>query len=262
VPTGVVLAETVDLASRFSTDASGRFVNGLLARVATEVRGGQVAEVADLRLEQDTAEGPLQPLVEGLIIDLDGVIRHWDPAYGPEADARLGIPAGTLTAVALEPDRLARAVDGRLSFEAWCEEIGAEIAATHGADAEAAADEWATSTWRIDLDVLDLVADVRRLVPVVLLSNASTHLQIDLDLCGILDAFDAVLSSADIRVAKPARGAFEAAADSIGVPLERLLYVDDTLSHVDAARAFGMRAEQFSDVEALRATLVELQLLR
>ncbi len=38
VPTPVVLAETVDLASRFSTDDSGRFVNGLLAKVATEVR--------------------------------------------------------------------------------------------------------------------------------------------------------------------------------------------------------------------------------
>ena len=38
VPTAVVLNETVDLAKRFSTDDSGRFVNGLLARVATEVR--------------------------------------------------------------------------------------------------------------------------------------------------------------------------------------------------------------------------------
>ena len=37
VPTAVVLNETVDLASRFSTDDSGRFVNGLLARIATEV---------------------------------------------------------------------------------------------------------------------------------------------------------------------------------------------------------------------------------
>jgi len=38
VPTAVVLNELVDLASRFSTDDSGRFVNGLLARIATEVR--------------------------------------------------------------------------------------------------------------------------------------------------------------------------------------------------------------------------------
>jgi N utilization substance protein B len=40
VPTAVVLNETVELAKRFSTDDSGRFVNGLLARVATEVRPG------------------------------------------------------------------------------------------------------------------------------------------------------------------------------------------------------------------------------
>jgi N utilization substance protein B len=38
VPTGVVLSETVDLASRYSTDDSGRFVNGLLAAVAKDVR--------------------------------------------------------------------------------------------------------------------------------------------------------------------------------------------------------------------------------
>ena len=40
VPTPVVLNEVVDLAKRFSTDDSGRFVNGLLARIATEVRPG------------------------------------------------------------------------------------------------------------------------------------------------------------------------------------------------------------------------------
>ena len=38
VPTAVVLNETVELAKRFSTDDSGRFVNGLLAKIATEVR--------------------------------------------------------------------------------------------------------------------------------------------------------------------------------------------------------------------------------
>jgi N utilization substance protein B len=43
VPTGVILAEVVDLASRFSTEASGRFVNGLLARIAEEVRGERAA---------------------------------------------------------------------------------------------------------------------------------------------------------------------------------------------------------------------------
>lgn len=39
VPTAVILNEAVELASAYSTDDSGRFVNGVLATVATEVRG-------------------------------------------------------------------------------------------------------------------------------------------------------------------------------------------------------------------------------
>lgn len=38
VPTAVVLDEAVELAKRFSTDDSGRFVNGVLAAVAGDVR--------------------------------------------------------------------------------------------------------------------------------------------------------------------------------------------------------------------------------
>ena len=38
VPTAVVLNEAVELVKRFSTDDSGRFVNGVLAAVAAEVR--------------------------------------------------------------------------------------------------------------------------------------------------------------------------------------------------------------------------------
>jgi len=38
VPTAVVLDEAVDLAKRFSPDDSGRFVNGVLAAIASEVR--------------------------------------------------------------------------------------------------------------------------------------------------------------------------------------------------------------------------------
>ncbi len=38
VPTGAVISEAVELAQRFSTDESSRFVNGMLARIAEAVR--------------------------------------------------------------------------------------------------------------------------------------------------------------------------------------------------------------------------------
>ncbi|MGI9595010.1 MAG: transcription antitermination factor NusB [Acidimicrobiales bacterium] len=37
-PTGVVLSEAVELAGRYSTDESSRFVNGILAAVAADIR--------------------------------------------------------------------------------------------------------------------------------------------------------------------------------------------------------------------------------
>lgn len=52
VPTGAVISEAVELAHRFSTDESGRFVNGMLARIAEAVRpfdpgAGSQAEAVD-----------------------------------------------------------------------------------------------------------------------------------------------------------------------------------------------------------------------
>jgi N utilization substance protein B len=38
VPTSAVLTEAVELASRYSTAESGRFVNGILAKIASELR--------------------------------------------------------------------------------------------------------------------------------------------------------------------------------------------------------------------------------
>ena len=39
LPTGVVISEAVDLAKQYSTKDSGRFVNGMLARIAEDLRG-------------------------------------------------------------------------------------------------------------------------------------------------------------------------------------------------------------------------------
>jgi transcription antitermination protein NusB len=52
VPAGAVISEAVDLAAEYSTEASSRFVNGVLARLATELRpkeatGIEVPELAD-----------------------------------------------------------------------------------------------------------------------------------------------------------------------------------------------------------------------
>jgi N utilization substance protein B len=46
IPTPVVITEAVELAKQYSTKDSGRFVNGMLARIAEHVRGDGPHEAA------------------------------------------------------------------------------------------------------------------------------------------------------------------------------------------------------------------------
>jgi transcription antitermination protein NusB len=44
LPTGVVISEAVELAKQYSTKDSGRFVNGMLGRIAEDLRAGDPPE--------------------------------------------------------------------------------------------------------------------------------------------------------------------------------------------------------------------------
>ena len=60
VPTGAVISEAVELAKRYSTDDSGKFVNGMLARIAKELRPGEPSGPRGARTTaaQDAAAAP------------------------------------------------------------------------------------------------------------------------------------------------------------------------------------------------------------
>ena len=58
VPTAAVVSEAVELASEYSTDESGRFVNGLLARIAGEVRDADGVP-QNWTPDEDDEDGPV-----------------------------------------------------------------------------------------------------------------------------------------------------------------------------------------------------------
>jgi N utilization substance protein B len=66
VPTAVILNEAVDLASGYSTDESGRFVNGVLATLARRIRGETV--------HQDGASDDEQGHQDGASDDGQGIV--------------------------------------------------------------------------------------------------------------------------------------------------------------------------------------------
>ena len=47
VPRAVILDEAIELAKRFGTEESGKFVNGVLERIANDLRPGEVGQELD-----------------------------------------------------------------------------------------------------------------------------------------------------------------------------------------------------------------------
>jgi putative hydrolase of the HAD superfamily len=248
LPVGVVVDEAVDLAKAFSTDNSPKFVNGVLAKVAGDVRDG------------GAWVGAARP--EALVVDMDGVLRHWDEGITARGDELLGLQPGTLAAIVFEPDLLRRATVGELTDEGWRAEVTRCLVDDHGCDPAAAAAAWIGDEFSIDDRVVELVRAVRvGGHPVVLLSNATTRLEADLETVGLGGDFDVIVNSSRVAVAKPDAVIFAHAAEAVAAPAAACLFVDDRPENVAGALAAGMPAVRFRSAERLRATLVRTRLL-
>jgi putative hydrolase of the HAD superfamily len=89
-----------------------------------------------------------------------------------------------------------------------------------------------------------------------LLSNAHDQLPTDLALLGLSTAFDEVIGSAAVGLAKPDPRIYELAARAFGVTVSECFFVDDLAPNIEAAKALGMDGVVFTSVAQLRVDLV------
>lgn len=200
---------------------------------------------------------------EVCVCDVDGVLRHWDPAAAARVDHDVGLPSGSFNQLAFQLPEYHAAMVGKASFDDWCAAIQRELAAR----ADTARVAAAMATWRqhrgiVDTDVLALLRKVRRHTRVVLLSNAHDCLRADLAILGIESEVDAVFGSADLAVAKPDPSVFAHVTDILGVAPHRCFFVDDLPDNVAAARRFGWDAIRFRSPQQLRDELLVRRLCR
>ncbi|MDE3186380.1 MAG: HAD family phosphatase [Acidobacteriota bacterium] len=71
-----------------------------------------------------------------------------------------------------------------------------------------------------------------------------------------LDRFDVLVWSYQHHIAKPDPAIYQHTVRQLGASADESLFIDDKLVNVEAARALGMTAIQFSTVERLRHELV------
>ncbi len=143
---------------------------------------------------------------DALLIDLDGVLRKWDPRIVAGIEAGKGIPLGSIADAAFsDSGSLQRAVTGAISDEEWRHDIASRLAGQHGEAGSEAVRQWSHSSGEVDHQVLHLVRRVRRTVPVALVTNATTRLGRDLAELGLAGEFDVVVNSAELGIANPTK---------------------------------------------------------
>jgi 2-haloacid dehalogenase len=77
----------------------------------------------------------------------------------------------------------------------------------------------------------------------------------------IFDLFGDIVVSGEEKLVKPDPAIYALAARRFGYPPAAMLFIDDNLANVEAARAGGWQAHQFHDAQTLRAELVARGLL-
>ncbi|MFE6734265.1 HAD family hydrolase [Microbacterium sp. NPDC057650] len=191
-------------------------------------------------------------MISTVLFDLDGVIRHFDPAVTIDIERRHGIAPGRMMKVAFAGAAAEQLTVGRLRRADWITGIGASLGAPD------AAEEWGAQRARLDDDVLALAAGLTRSgIRTAILTNGTDGIPAEVEALGLPALFDPIFNSAEIGVAKPDPEVYARVVDVLGCDPEEIFFTDDSSRNVAAAIEAGMRGHCFEDAAGLRDALRE-----
>jgi len=180
---------------------------------------------------------------EALLFDLGGVVftLDWDRAFACWS-RHAGVPVADIRARYRFDPPYERHERGEIAET----EYYASLRRSLGIDLTDAqfAEGWASIFVDEIPQTVELLRLVRSRVPLYAFSNSNpAHARVwRARFAAALSVFDRVFVSCELGARKPDRAAFAAVARAVGVPLEGMLFFDDTADNVEGARAAGVPA--------------------
>jgi putative hydrolase of the HAD superfamily len=189
-----------------------------------------------------------------LVVDLDGVLRIWDPEIVASAEHGPVCPRAHSTA-RRSPTR---PLCGPSSPAGSATPSGAP-GSPHGwspSTGRPRPERWPTGRAPAGRSTsASSPSSGSSAAPVALPSNATDRLPRDLQRLGLDGELDAVVNSSELGLAKPDPEVFVAVCSALGLPPYRCLFVDDQQVNVDAAARVGLRAHLYRGPGELAAVL-------
>jgi putative hydrolase of the HAD superfamily len=197
-----------------------------------------------------------KPAIRAIMVDVDGVlIAHPDPAgWSVHLERDLGIVPADLQRrfFALHWKDV---IHGRARLHDRLAAVLAQMA-PHVAS-EKLVDYWFANDANVDRGLLDELGLLRGRGVEVHLATVQEHERARYlwDGLGFREHFDGIHYSAALGCSKPDPAFFSRIEERTGFAPDELLLIDDVAANVEAARAAGWRAEQWTRDSTLRALL-------
>ena len=187
-----------------------------------------------------------------LLIDFDGVLRQWPDL----ADWPYEIAESEIRGVAFNPALLRQVVLGEIQDEDWRGMIVSALALSHGQlESQRAVELWSRGAGVLVPEVLEVLARLPANYRVVLATNATSRLPVDIQSLGLSHRFHAIANSSQLGVAKPAPAFFQAALQLAAVAPKDALFIDDTLENVSSAERLGITSHHYRSPSLMAAFL-------
>jgi epoxide hydrolase-like predicted phosphatase len=110
----------------------------------------------------------------------------------------------------------------------------------------------------VDRQILDVLRSLRKTHKTGLISNAWSDLRDFIVREKMEDAFDHIVISAEVGVAKPEPKIFQIALEQAGVQAEEAVFVDDFYVNIEGCEKVGMKGIHFKDAASALQQLKEL----
>lgn len=194
--------------------------------------------------------------IRAVVFDFGGVlVRMVDDRPRIELARKLGVPLARLDELVFYSETAQKASMGKIKVKMHWQAVGDALGIPLEEMPAFLEQYWSADdvNWRL----LDFIRDLRPHYKLGLLSNAWDDLRQTMhDRWGMDSLFDEMIISAEVGIVKPDPRIFHLAAQRLGVSPGEMVFIDDILINVEAARVEGLTAILFTDTDR---TLVALQ---
>lgn len=196
-------------------------------------------------------------MIKTVIFDLGGVLVRTDnPEPRQQLAERFGMTYDDLSALVYGCESAELATRGAITAEVHKETVLEELGLPAGTFSEFGEEFWAGDS--LDKHLVDFIQNLQGEYTTALLSNAWDDLRpLLVNQWQIDGIFDHIFISAELLLSKPDLAIFQVVIDELKQDPSELIFVDDFLENIVAARDAGINAIHFQNPDQALAELAE-----